>query len=791
MNFPELFPVTVQSDTDPGFVHVLGPPVEPDPEHESRDASEEVTPGPAKKKRRIPVVTPEFPGTARKKKCTYNLPVKGRQVGLPPPPPPPDEEQPRNVVAVVLDENGNEMDSSWKYWNRRVCDGCRSAGAVCTGLVPCTNCFASRIECIYPERRPPPAPDAETAEERAEENRARMRLAYSPELDDLQLSAQYADETTPPLAFLHRAWTRLAQAYYPPNPNPQLPPPPVDPKTFELGLSKDDQPFDRSGHLHFPARPIWFALQENFFNSWMSTFHFLHRFTARTWLDIVEKNAREGAELWRSIGHGRCAIALMTMALGTFDRVTLPPKSQRPPGEADVDPNISPALGDQIFSLALSISDAAPAPPKLDVVQATLLQDIYLMCTCRMTQAYYSFGNTIQMIIPLGLHRRTFWSAYVLDKELSMILGQPTRFSEDTIGQLLPDCINDEDMRRDGPIRAIKSDCYVSALVAHAELAKLMDKVLREVYTLQDKPEEERIVSTVLLSKEIEGWRLCLPTHLSAFHALSLLPIFRRQSTLLRIACYHAQILVHRPFLLHDYPMERSEKKQFHNQHITACTDACIACLSAINAVACGRDCLHFQSLFYLHHVAFVAASALLVIPVTRARQRAAPGRKRTYLSTDKRSMEFVDTAIGFLTNGANPHCTSRRYALILEEMKAESIRHTPKPVEESDEESEQRPDQDAPPPEDYYSFYPENDGDQENGSDNDDNDDNGDSGRPTEFRFVEERPDVPDPDEPPPGRKRYPAMHPPELRLWEDWKITDWVDLDSAAFGPIQSFLS
>ncbi|KAM7203939.1 Fungal specific transcription factor domain containing protein [Rhypophila sp. PSN 637] len=767
MNFPELFPVTVQADTDPGFVHVLGPPVEPDPEHESRDVSEEVTPEPAKKKRRI-----------------------GRQVGLPPPPPPPDEEQPRNVVPVVLDENGNERDSSWKYWNRRICDGCRSAGAICTGLVPCTNCFASRIECVYPERRPPPAPDAETAEERAEENRARMRLAYSPDLDDLQLSAQYADETTPPLAFLHRAWTRLAQAYYPPNPNPQLPPPPVDPKIFELGLSKDDQPFDRSGHLHFPARSIRFALQENFFNSWMSTFHFLHRFTARTWLDIVEKNAREGAELWRSIGHGRCAIALMTMALGTFDKVTLPPNSQRPPGEADVDPNISPVLGDQIFSLALSISDAAPAPPKLDVVQATLLQDIYLMCTCRMTQAYYSFGNTIQMIISLGLHRklgrnrglgrdvkkfpdypkiqcerRTFWSAYVIDKELSMILGQPTRFSEDTIDQLLPDCINGEDMRRDGPIRAIKSDCYVSALVAHAELAKLIDKVLREVYTKTNPRKRE-----------------------SAFHALSLLPIFRRQSTLLRIAAYHAQILVHRPFLLHDYPMERSEKKQFHNQHITACTDACIACLSAINAVACGRDCLHFQSLFYLHHVAFVAASALLVIPVTRARQRAAPGRKRTYVSTDKRSMEFVDTAIGFLTNGANPHCTSRRYALILEEMKAESTRHTPKPVEDSDEGAEQRPDPDAPPPEDYYSFYPENNGDQENGSDNDDNDD---SGRPTEFQFVEERPDIPDPNEPPPGRKRYPTMHPPELRLWEDWKITDWVDLDSAAFGPILSFLS
>ncbi|KAM7206407.1 Fungal specific transcription factor domain containing protein [Naviculisporaceae sp. PSN 640] len=849
MNFPQLYPVAVQSDADLGFVHVLGPSVEPDPEREgSQDASDNVTPEPAKKKRRIIRACDQCrPGhlkcsgympchtcSAKKKKCTYNLPVRGREVPPAPPPPPPGEEfqeVPRNVVAPRLDTDGNEINyNKWKYWSRRVCVACRDAGSVCTGLVPCANCFASRIECIYPERRPHPnaAENAvgaetaenvqETAEEQAAENRARMRLAYSPDIEDLQLSAQYADETTPPQAFLHRAWTRLAQAYYPtPSHNPQMPPPPMDPKTLELSLSRDDLPFDRSAHLHFPPRPVWFALQENFFNSWMSTFHFLHRFTVSTWLDLVGKNAKQGFELWRGLGHGRCAIALMTMALGTFEKISLPPKSQRTPEEANIDPNIPPVLGDQIFSLALSISDAAPAPPKLDVIQATLLQDIYLLCTCRMNQAYFSFGNTMQMITSLGLHRRlgrnrglgrdvkrfpdypkiqcerrTFWSAYVIDKELSMIFGQPTRFSEDTIDQLLPDCINDEDMRREGPIRAIKSDCYVSALVAHAELGKLMDKILREVYTLQDRPDEERIVSAVLLSKEVEGWRLCLPPHLSAFQALSLLPIFRRQSTLLRIAYYHALILATRPFLLHDFPMEISERKQFHSQQITKCVDACIACLQAINAVACGRDCLQFQSLFYAHHVAFIAASALCVVPVTRARQMAAPGRKRSYQSTDKRSMELVDMAIGFLKEGANPHCVSRRYALILEEMKIESIKHTPKPVTDDDEEEEEVRREETPP-EDYYSFYPENTGTQENGADENGNagSNSGQPAQPVQFEFVHERPDAPDPNEPAPGRKRQPQMRPPELTLWEKWKITDWVDLDSAAYGPILSFLS
>jgi len=326
-----------------------------------------------------------------------------------------------------------------------------------------------------------------------------MKRACSPDPESLQLTSQYPEDPTPPLVFLHRAWQRLARAYYPaapaqsPQPNKRNNPT-VDPKLAELAMSRDDQPFDRTGHLQFPPRATWFQLQENFFNSWMSTFHFLHRFTTSTWLDIVEKNGSSGVELWRGIGHGRCAIALMTMALGTFEGVEEVPQPPRTGAEAAVDVPINSQLGDKIFSLALSISDLAPAPPKLDVIQATLLQDIYLMSTCRLNQAYYSFGNTLQMITSQGLHhqlgrnrglgrdvkrfpdypkiqceRRTLWSAYAIDKQLGLMFGQPSHFNDDTVDQLLPDCINDEDMRREGPVRSIKSDCYLAALVGHAE----------------------------------------------------------------------------------------------------------------------------------------------------------------------------------------------------------------------------------------------------------------------------------------------------------------------------------
>ena len=183
-------------------------------------------------------------------------------------------------------------------------------------------------------------------------------------------------------------------------------------------------------------------------------------------------------------------------------------------------------------------------------------------------------------------------------------------------------------------------------------LGKLIDKIMREVYTLGARSDEDRLASAVLLSKQVEGSKICIPTHLSAFHPTSMLPIFRRQSTLLRIAHYHALILAHRPFILYPYPKEPAERQAVHGHHIKECIDAAMSAIHAIHAIACGRDRMQFRSLFYVHKVAFVAASALLVIPVARLHQKASPGCKRTHDATDKKARELVDTAISFLIFG-------------------------------------------------------------------------------------------------------------------------------------------
>ncbi len=128
--------------------------------------------------------------------------------------------------------------------------------------------------------------------------------------------------------------------------------------------------------------------------------------------------------------------------------------------------------------------------PRLEMIQARLMQCLYLLSSSRANQCWYTFGTTVHLIMALGLHRRkhsraadvpgayieiecqkrVFWSAYIVDRYLSVILGRPRTLNDEDIDQELPDEINDEDMTPNGP-RPTRSfgDCTESASIHHAK----------------------------------------------------------------------------------------------------------------------------------------------------------------------------------------------------------------------------------------------------------------------------------------------------------------------------------
>ena len=127
---------------------------------------------------------------------------------------------------------------------------------------------------------------------------------------------------------------------------------------------------------------------------------------------------------------------------------------------------------------------------RLESVQARLAQCIYLLGSSRINQAWYTFGTASQMVLALGIHRkrfsqslgstsnlvevemrkRVFWSAYTLDKYLSVILGRPRVFRDEDIDQHFPERVNDADLTANASKpKAAQSLCVSDGPVLHAK----------------------------------------------------------------------------------------------------------------------------------------------------------------------------------------------------------------------------------------------------------------------------------------------------------------------------------
>ncbi|KAL2264227.1 hypothetical protein VTK26DRAFT_59 [Humicola hyalothermophila] len=300
--------------------------------------------------------------------------------------------------------------------------------------------------------------------------------------------------------------------------------------------------------------------------------------------------------------------------------------------------------GDFLFQVSSRLIDDEPGPPRLETVQTRLLQALYLMCTCRLGQAWYSLSNAAAMATALGLHRRrgrnrglgsevivnpdyvriqcerrTFWSLYVLDKHIALMTDRPP-FTLDSIDQDLPDRVNDEDMGHTGPIRLHKGDCYIDALVEHIKLNKVIERVMREVYPLDDTPEEERLERAWKLAATIEEWRAQVRPLLGAVKVSFLQLTYRRQAMLLRFAPWHAQMLVYRPFMTATYPLGL-EKRRIADAAIRICVNAARSAVSLANLLIHPhneRQMRYFDTSFFAQHVTYCAALVIFLIPHIR-----------------------------------------------------------------------------------------------------------------------------------------------------------------------------
>lgn len=137
------------------------------------------------------------------------------------------------------------------------------------------------------------------------------------------------------------------------------------------------------------------------------------------------------------------------------------------------------------------MSSMESGPPRLETIQARLGQCLYLLSSSRANECWYSFGTALQLAAAMGLHRkwygktsksgspyleqelrkRIFWSAYILDKYLSIMFGRPRLLHDEDIDQEFPDQMNDEDMSQEDPAKRTGApDGMMIASILHYRL---------------------------------------------------------------------------------------------------------------------------------------------------------------------------------------------------------------------------------------------------------------------------------------------------------------------------------
>ena len=333
-----------------------------------------------------------------------------------------------------------------------------------------------------------------------------------------------------------------------------------DVSIFQLGDRKVPE-LDTS-RVVLPDSHECLALFSRYFEFAMATYRFLHQPTVQTWLESYQTDEKLTTT---TLSTTRRAIILLVLATASLYNVdsshdVIPQK----PGEESF------MAGEQFFQAAQKLMQGETGPARLESVQARILTSLYLLNTSRLHQAWYSFGTATQLIVALGIHRsgeirsaqpdlvvaecrkRSFWTAYTLDTYFSVMLGRPPYIQEAFADQDYPQLLNDKDLSSNQIVKRTKNiDCAITASILHAKVAAIVRQASKEQYLLHRTSEDQQLRTAARLNAEIAQWQNELPVFLSgAIQPESLIPMFRRQLTVLRIACAHAIMLINRPLML-------------------------------------------------------------------------------------------------------------------------------------------------------------------------------------------------------------------------------------------------
>ncbi|KAI1273461.1 transcriptional regulatory protein GAL4 [Xylaria sp. FL0933] len=597
----------------------------------------------------------------------------------------------------------------------RACDRCKKRKIRCNGTQPCVVCTTADAGCTfdaaYNRGRPPAIPrssgleagcnnatiasgfassasrrDGDDEWSRGSAVRARsqangpdssidplitsIQSSPEPSCDDTQ--GQYIGPTSG-AAFLLRVQKRLHQAISKSQAS----------TIFTFGDAPLQTPdFMPSFCMMLPRNDAQ-RLLDRYFNFAMPTYRFLHRPQVQNLFDEFY----DTLGTMRDIDNAPANTALLFMVFAQA-RVYMP--EQDLPGPLD--------LSTRYFLAAEHQLTKERGPIRLTSVQARLTQCYYLLTQSRINHCWSLFGTVSHLILALGLNRttrhekandetslvevecrrRTFWCAYTLDVFLSVALGRPRTFHDDDINAELPACLDDDELAKPRVMTSRTLPSQMFASLAHIKLARIIGKIVRELYSIQPISAGRRTVLTERTSKNLSDWRVECSTFLDAdFNIPSLPSIYLRQRNVLNLTYWHAIILAYRPIMLgnftrfphnhnHNYTRQRTSDEAEAEESIHQCVRAALKTVRTVDEMV--RNSQMFRAFWITTYFAFTATIMLYIYVIHK---RATPPEVYDDCFSAASRCQSHLSAI------AEKGSLSERYCLVLEELRVEVLRQT------------------------------------------------------------------------------------------------------------------
>lgn len=213
------------------------------------------------------------------------------------------------------------------------------------------------------------------------------------------------------------------------------------------------------------------------------------------------------------------------------------------------------------------------------------------------------------------------------------------------------------------------------APVEHVKISRIVSYVLRDLYSIRPPSMVLRIALAAKYSRDLHEWRAKFSRFLDADGVDSslLIPIYKRQRNVLNLSYYHSILLVQRPFLLTNFANLASIEKSPTNtvdtsQNLAECLDAAMRIVGIVDDMFSSGGM--FSAFWFSSYFAF---SAVVVLYIARIQQHLLKqGECKQYFSAGQKCQAQLSTI-------SEMDCLSKRYCLVLEELRLEAARQTGK----------------------------------------------------------------------------------------------------------------